>query len=259
MDKNRNKGFPVVSLNDCIRIIEKASKSGRIISNAELSAFRLKEIGKLSAYNALNRSGAFARRRASLKQFGLIEYQKEDKVNITDLAMDIVYGDTPEKKERAKKNLFLKPELFARIYNELPKNTPVNKTTNIGNKAVGFGLVGNSRETFVKSFVESGQFAGLVEEKDKDTVVLIPYSEDNVKSNPIIETSILEDEQSSKKEIGRISIPIKDILTFSFSGGIELTIPSNIKVTTAILEGKLGEVSKKINEFANEVYSQKGN
>lgn len=242
----RSKGYPFLSLDDCIKIIEQAAKSGRDLATAELAAFKLTQRGRKPQKSVSKlSSGAFSARRASLRDFGLIDLTKEG-IHVTDLSMAIIAGLSEQEKEDAKKKAFFHPELFSAVYKSVPKETLIKKTENLGNKAVSLGVLLKMREGFVKSFVKSGVYVGLIEEKSKDEVILLP---DIGHEKRTTESTSIESEITEKQSVLRLP----------FDGGIELSIPSNELVTQALLDGKLKDVKDGIKKFASEVLVKKEN
>lgn len=163
MTKRRGKGFPIVPLPEARRILEHAGRAG---TQHSLSAF--------AAYmgHQTTNSGAFKRRIAGLKDWGLITARGQE-VEFTDLGKRIALPPDPGQVRDDLRMAFRRCEIFERFYNQAAKNVPLDEA-HLGNAAVlEQGIAPQSKDKFVRSFVDSAIAIGLAERRDASKVVLL--------------------------------------------------------------------------------------
>ncbi len=162
----RGKGFPRLSLASAIQIIETAAKFGKTWPKEQFAGF-----GSKSGAGS-SRSGAFAARVSSLKEYGLIGTDK-DKIHITDLGTKIAKPVTTEERDNAIKQAFLTVDTFRQLYEHFDSDLILN-TDQVSEHAVyNVGISRESKDRFINSFVDSGKYVKLIEEnKENSTITL---------------------------------------------------------------------------------------
>lgn len=152
--------------------LEDAENAARKIDEHE------KRMSKTSFAQALNHDkpvGRFLQKLAALEAYNLVALDG-DNVLLTDLAVEMLYGPTEQVRTRAKAKAFLSYDLFKRTFVECPKNQDhqmsyVNDFVRVTLKIV------NDRAMFLKRFLESAAFAGLLDGEPNpkaDTIRLRP-------------------------------------------------------------------------------------
>lgn len=159
MSKEKSKNYPGLTLESAISIVTAARALGKSIAKSTLSA-----IGRADAKGSI-KSGAFLRKLAALSQYGFIEIEG-DNIKFTDTAEAIIYptGNNAQKdKEKSIIKAFLTPSTFYDLYNQLEKNLPISIHL-IRNKSIReIGITPNGVNNFIRSFIDSGIFAKLIE------------------------------------------------------------------------------------------------
>jgi hypothetical protein len=163
----RGKGFPRLSLSSAVQIIEAASKFGRSWKKEQFAGFGAKNnAGSVT-------SGAFAARISSLRDYGLVVSDKES-VNLTELGLTISKPITVVEREESIRKAFLSVGTFADLYASFDDSIalPIDK---IAEHAVyNLGVSRDSKDKFVKNFIDSGEFVKLVKyNKEEKTINLI--------------------------------------------------------------------------------------
>lgn len=105
--------------------------------------------------------GRFKQKLAALESYGLIQVE-DDNVKLTELAVDMLYGPTKHARTCAKATAFLKYDLFKETFVQCPKNQDHQLSYVDDFVRVTLKIV-NERDTFLKRFLESARFAGLLE------------------------------------------------------------------------------------------------
>lgn len=163
----RGKGFPRLSLASAVNIIESASKFGRTWKREQFAGFGAKN----NAASA--RSGAFAARISSLRDYGLVTSDK-DSISLTELGLTISKPVTASEREKAIRKAFLSVETFSNLYASFDSGEPL-PTDKIAEHAVfNLGISRDSKDKFVNNFIDSGEFVGLVRyNKDDKSITLV--------------------------------------------------------------------------------------
>jgi hypothetical protein len=157
-----------MGLDRALDVIKEASKLGKTFQRETFASFGLRRDAKGSA-----KSGAFIRRVAALKYFGLIE-EKGAQIELTKLTDQILYPKDDQERLGAIRESFLRPVLFKKLYDTIEKGVSIKKE-HLANIAVReYGITPNAVEGFVSSFVSSAKFAGLLraDPNDKDSIIL---------------------------------------------------------------------------------------
>src|SRR5262249_29208408 len=97
----------------------------------------------------------------ALESYGLVALEGND-VRLTELAIQMVYGGNEQTRAQAKAKAFLSYDLFKQTFVECPKNQDHLMSYVDDFVSVHLNIV-NERKLFLKRFLESASFAGLLE------------------------------------------------------------------------------------------------
>jgi len=123
-----------------------------------------KRMSKRSFSQALGHKkpvGRFRQKLAALESYDLVSLDGDD-VLLTELAVDMLYGPTEQARTRARAKAFLSYELFKRTFVECPKNQDHQMSYVEDFVRVTLKIV-NEGDMFMKRFLESAAFAGLLD------------------------------------------------------------------------------------------------
>lgn len=166
----RGKGFPRLSLSGAIKIIDVASKFGKTWPKEQFAGF-----GSHSGAGSA-RSGAFAKRVSSLRDYGLITSTK-DSISITELGIRISKPATESQREEAIKQAFLNVEVFKGLIEGLDSGTPLPMDQVSQYAVFNLGVSRESKDKFINVFIDSGRHIGMVEyDKGAATVTISQLS-----------------------------------------------------------------------------------
>lgn len=169
--KQRTTGFPRISLSSAVKIMTDAIKMGKSWKKEQFAGFGAK------SNSGSAKSGAFLARVAGLRDYGLINSDK-DTVTSTDLAQRIAKPINPTERDMAIKQAFLSVKTFSELYNALDANEPLPRDKVAGHAVFNLGVSRDVMDKFINVFVDSGKYAGLVKyDKDSDTIMLIKDKE----------------------------------------------------------------------------------
>ncbi len=105
--------------------------------------------------------GRFKQKLAALESYGLVTLEGND-VRLTELAMQMAYGGNEQARSQAKAKAFLSYDLFKQVFVECPKNQ--DHAMSYVDEFVSAHLkIVNERKLFLKRFLESAAYAGLLE------------------------------------------------------------------------------------------------
>lgn len=171
--RGKSPKFPAIGLNKAVEVVEWASKHGISFKRETFATFGSRRDTKGSA-----KSGAFIRRIAALKYFGLIE-EKGGQIELTELTKRIIFPKDEAEKKKALIESFLGPELFKSLYEATSKNTSIRKG-DLANIAVReYGITPQAKGDFISSFINSAEFAGLLNHSDNRESVILNGQEKN--------------------------------------------------------------------------------
>jgi len=108
---------------------------------------------------------------AALEAYNLVRVDGEN-VRLTDLAVDMLYGPTEQVRARSRAKAFLSYDLFKETYVQCPKNQDHQMTYVEDFVRVTLKIV-NERETFLRRFLESAAYAGLLEGEPNPKAAII--------------------------------------------------------------------------------------
>ena len=181
--------YPGLTLESAIKIVEEARSGGKSISKGSLAT-----IGRSDAKGS-TMSGAFRTKIAALSHFGLIEVEGPN-IKFTQVADNIVYPVNEQEKKAALCKSFLSPQVFKELYEKLEHNVSIPNDL-IGNLAVrDLGVSPSGKDTFLKNFVRSGKYVGLLEYDEGSQKVKI--IDENITSH--IETGLSGNKPESTVE-----------------------------------------------------------
>lgn len=173
--KQRSTGYPRLGLSSAVKIIEEVSKMGKSWKKEQFASFGAK------SNSSSAKSGAFAARIASLRDYGLITTDKET-IYSTELAQTIAKPITSEERAEAIRQAFLKVGTFGDLYRALDKDEALPRTKVAEYAVFNLGILRGAMDKFINVFVDSGKYAKLVRyDKDGDTVTLLKTEEQTEK------------------------------------------------------------------------------
>jgi len=123
-----------------------------------------KRMSKTSFARALGHpdaKGRYKHKLAALEAYDLIKLDGDD-VRLTDLAVQMLYGGNERARAQARAKAFLSYDLFKQTFVECPKNQDHQMSYVEDFVRVTLKIV-NEREMFLKRFLESAAYAGLLE------------------------------------------------------------------------------------------------
>lgn len=156
---------------------DEAEKSGRkhgrsfiylTLEDAEKAARRIDEHERRMTKNSFAQAlghpkpiGRFKQKLAALESYELVTLKGDD-VQLTELAVEMLYGPNEAVRTRAKAKAFLSYDLFKKTFVECPKNQDHQMSYVDDFVRVTLKIV-NERDMFLKRFLESAKYAGLLE------------------------------------------------------------------------------------------------
>jgi len=157
--KKHGKGFVYVGLKDCDDYLRKIDSHAQTMSIEQFA----------SALSHPAPKGRFLQKLDALKAFGLIETDTSESVTLSQLAEDMLYGAT---KAMARTTAFLNYPEFKKLYVDFPKAHDNLRTDMVNFIRAKLGIV-NEVERFLRLFLESAEYAGLLEgAADSDSKVI---------------------------------------------------------------------------------------
>lgn len=246
--EKRGKGFPRLSLLSAVQVIEKASKFGKSWPKEQFAGFSAKG-GAGSA-----RSGAFAARISSLRDYGLVISDKST-VTLTELALQVTKPVSETERLDATKQAFLSVETFNQLYEHFEDGVelPVDKVAE--HAVYNMGISRDSKDKFVSAFVESGVFVGLVKfNKESNTIAVIKeltsqdvesvtdsqadsYVEQKERQTPVIEVpGAISSQNSSYSDdnLNKIEIVLREGIKAGIYAPYSLTDAEKLKLKAII-------------------------
>jgi hypothetical protein len=154
--------YPMFELSTIVEILKKARKAGNTINKQILA-----NSSTLSGRGSTN-SGIFNQKLAAFKHYNLAEVDK-NQITFTPLANEVIQNEN-----KALRIAFLAPETYSEMHTTLEKETLITKDLllDIAQHKIGISEVG--KERFIKNFVESGVYAGVIEYglRSKDEIIV---------------------------------------------------------------------------------------
>lgn len=168
----RGKGFPRLTLNSAVKIIDAASKFGKAWPKEQFAGF-----GSQSGAGSA-RSGAFAARVASLKDYGLVTSTK-DTVTITELGVRVAKPVTEQERSNAIEEAFLNVVPFRSLYDGLEAGVELSLDQVAQYAVFNLGVSRESKDKFVSVFIDSGKYVGLVSHSKETSTITLMARRDN--------------------------------------------------------------------------------
>ncbi len=160
----RGKGFPRLSLSGAVQIIETASKFGKSWPKEQFAGF-----GSKTGAGSV-KSGAFAARISSLRDYSLIVSDKET-VSLTDLGLKIVKPVTEAERRDAIKTAFLSVDTFKALFDSFEGGVMLSKDQVAQHAVYNLGISRESKDKFINAFIDSGRFVGLVDYNKEESAI----------------------------------------------------------------------------------------
>lgn len=113
----------------------------------------------------------FQQKLNALRDYKLVDVDSEYVV-LTDLAVEMLYGASAQAQARARAKAFLSYDMFNRTFVECPKNQDYELSYLRGFVQAKLNIV-NEVETYIKRFLESAHFAGLLDGEPDPKAVTI--------------------------------------------------------------------------------------
>jgi len=145
------KSFVYLTLEDAEKAVRNIDEHERRMSKANFA----RALGHPEA------KGRFIHKLNALQDYKLVE-MKGEYVSLTDLAVEMLYGASAHARARARAQAFLSYEMFKRTFVECPKNQDHQMSYVLDFVRVTLRIV-NDMETYIRRFLESAAYAGLLE------------------------------------------------------------------------------------------------
>lgn len=155
------KSFIYLTLRDADEILRKIDQHAKKMSKEGLAR----------ALGHPEPKGRFQQKLNALQDYKLVDVDAEY-VTLTELAVEMLYGASARAQARARAKAFLSYEMFSRTFVECPKNQDYELSYLRGFVKAKLSIV-NEVETYIKRFLESAHFAGLLEGEPNPKAVTI--------------------------------------------------------------------------------------
>lgn len=150
-DRKHGKSFVYLGLKDCDEALRKIDPHHKQMS--------IEGFARALGHDAPK--GRFRHKLDALQSFTLIEKDPEN-VRLTALAIDMLYGGSEGAKAKMRATAFLAYPEFKKVFVECPKGQDNQRSHVIDFVRAKLGIV-NEEERFMKLFLESAHFAGLLD------------------------------------------------------------------------------------------------
>jgi hypothetical protein len=147
--KKHGRGFVYIGLGDCDDALRKIDSHAKTMSIDQFA----------SALGHPAPKGRFLQKLDALKAFGLIDADTSESVTLSQLAEEMLYGAV---KAKARTTAFLNYADFKRLYVDFPKAHDNLRADVVNFIRAKLGIV-NEVERFLRLFLESAEYAGLLE------------------------------------------------------------------------------------------------
>jgi hypothetical protein len=185
----RGKGFPRLTLSSAIKVIDGAAKFGKTWPKEQFAGFG-SQTGAGSA-----RSGAFANRISSLRDYGLITTDK-DNVSLTELGIKISKYVTENEREEGIKEAFLNVVVFKTLFEKLEIGKELSVDQLAQAAVFTAGVSRESKDKFINVFIESGKFVKLVRLNKASNTVLL----EAISGNPMDDNQVEDEGDSASRD-----------------------------------------------------------
>lgn len=156
--KKRSASYPAYTLHQAEELAKVVFELGARNCNQDKVA--------QSANYSVN-SGAFRSLRASANQFGLLQLGKNSYLSVSDEWIEIFHSEDPQLLKESRRKAILQPKLYKQLLDEysgrqLPTLERLSRELHLNQK---YGILKDAAETAARIFLESANYAGLVNEK----------------------------------------------------------------------------------------------
>jgi len=203
-----------------------------------------KEMSKEGFARALGHDapkGRFLNKLDALKSFMLIEVVN-DMVKLTPLAEDMLYAGSEGSRAKARAKAFLSCGDFKRTFVEVPKNQDHSTQYLLDYVRGKIGIV-NEVERFLKLFLESAHFAGLLEGEPNPLAKSIRLRpavlEGGIATEPAGAANVPSPDQFTPVPLEEVDSALESFGLASYRDRSELSQRNSGKVELKIAEGKI--------------------
>jgi hypothetical protein len=225
---------PSVDLEEAVRIAKIVYDNGKEIDKDALA-------GTLGHGDA--QKSEAKRKFATLNYFGLA-YGEGDKILSTDICQRIFSPTQAGDDRKAKFEAFCNYGIYKGLYDKYPKNVPQQKALLVNVVEKDSGLASKSKKRFMEVLIESGKYAGVIEEIDQDQIKFIQREVNDVVDMPGAGEESAEEGPRDEGEQGGVGSQRR--LTANFN--IELNIDSDMT------SEKLKEILEQLRESLPELF-----
>ena len=148
----RGTGFPSMPLSDAVILIKKVASYGNTHTNAAVASF----LGHQTP-----NSGPYRTKVAALKDYGLLA-GRGDELTVTALGSEITHPGLDADPKASLARAFRSCKLFAAVYDELPTDRDLEVSALANSALHNHGVAAQAKDAFARSFVKSGESAGLL-------------------------------------------------------------------------------------------------
>ena len=159
--RRHGKSFIYLTLKDADDILRKIDQHAKKMSKE----------GFARALGHPEPKGRFQQKLNALQDYKLVDVDAEY-VTLTELAVEMLYGASARAQAQARAKAFLSYDMFNRTFVECPKNQDYELSYLLGFVKAKLSIV-NEVGTYVKWFLESAHFAGLLEGEPNPKAVTI--------------------------------------------------------------------------------------
>lgn len=153
LPRRRARGFPVLSLPRCVEAVRAAGKYGMRHPRSAFAGY----LGHRTPD-----SGPFKQKLAALRDFGLIEGGGD--IVLTGLGRRLALPTDADDERSDLLEAFRSADVFWELYEQSAKGIDLDREHLAASAVHRIGIAARSRQQFVESFVESGEFVGLVDD-----------------------------------------------------------------------------------------------
>jgi len=150
--RSRGASFPSMTLAEAVALIKKIASSGTTHTNAAVASI----LGHQTA-----NSGPYRTKAAGLKDFGLLS-GRGDELTVTRLGLEIVHPGIGVDTDASLKRAFRSCKLFATVFDSLPKGDELEVDALASTALYNHGVAAQAKDAFARSFVKSGELAGVL-------------------------------------------------------------------------------------------------
>ena len=241
MNKIRSRSYPVIPLETAVEVLAKASRVGKTWTRDQFANYGAKS----NASSA--KSGAYVRRLAALKEYGLIESDK-DAINLTALGEKIVKSLNDEEHLAGLREAFLSCGVFQALVGDLKESLANRFSANdVAVAAVNkYGITRDAQTKLVKNFLASAIYAQLMEQLP-DNEYRLTQASAAVPASPVQ----VEEEVDEPQQIRAQSIPQYVPAAERFQGvthqvaaeGYQWSVAAKIQVPNSLSKERRNQVN----------------